>query len=232
MACLAGMSCLVDGTVPPSSGLSSSSALVCCAALVTTEANQKSLSKVKINSVPNSYDHFKLWCCLKIHVLYCWYCHYDAVFCLPSSRWRWLRSVPNVSATLAQREEAWTSPFPSWQNKEKYVCSVPETWRTGPADPPGVDLSDHPPTAQHYAEISLSLLLSHIFGCLSARQSWLNSSPWEPPMSSSLMGLCLSSPTAAWRWTKPHLPTTTSAWWNAELQQRYHPVHFTSIWRL
>lgn len=44
---LTGMSCVVDGTIPPSSGLSSSSALVCCAGLVTMEANQKSLSKVK-----------------------------------------------------------------------------------------------------------------------------------------------------------------------------------------
>lgn len=44
------MSCVVDGTIPPSSGLSSSSALVCCAGLVTMEANQKSLSKV-INKV-------------------------------------------------------------------------------------------------------------------------------------------------------------------------------------
>lgn len=43
---LTGMSCVVDGTIPPSSGLSSSSALVCCAGLVTMEANQKSLSKV------------------------------------------------------------------------------------------------------------------------------------------------------------------------------------------
>lgn len=43
---LAGMSCMVDGTIPPSSGLSSSSALVCCAGLVTMEANGKSLSKV------------------------------------------------------------------------------------------------------------------------------------------------------------------------------------------
>lgn len=44
---LTGMSCVVDGTIPPSSGLSSSSALVCCAGLVTMEANQKSLSKVQ-----------------------------------------------------------------------------------------------------------------------------------------------------------------------------------------
>lgn len=47
IAQLAGMSCVVDGTIPPSSGLSSSSALVCCAGLVTMEANQKYLSKVK-----------------------------------------------------------------------------------------------------------------------------------------------------------------------------------------
>lgn len=47
MTRLAGMSCLVEGTIPPSSGLSSSSALVCCAGLVTTEANEKFLSKVK-----------------------------------------------------------------------------------------------------------------------------------------------------------------------------------------
>lgn len=46
IANLAGMSCVVEGTIPPSSGLSSSSALVCCAGLVTMEANQKSLSKV------------------------------------------------------------------------------------------------------------------------------------------------------------------------------------------
>ncbi|TNN87115.1 N-acetylgalactosamine kinase [Liparis tanakae] len=48
IAQLAGMSCVVDGTIPPSSGLSSSSALVCCAGLVTMEANQKSLSKVAL----------------------------------------------------------------------------------------------------------------------------------------------------------------------------------------
>ncbi|KAJ0029365.1 hypothetical protein NQD34_004362 [Periophthalmus magnuspinnatus] len=48
---LAGISCVVDGTVPPSSGLSSSSALVCCAGLVTMEANQKSLSKVALAEI-------------------------------------------------------------------------------------------------------------------------------------------------------------------------------------
>lgn len=40
------MNCLLDGTIPPSSGLSSSSALVCCAGLVTLRANGKTLSKV------------------------------------------------------------------------------------------------------------------------------------------------------------------------------------------
>ncbi|KAK2867411.1 hypothetical protein Q8A67_025528 [Cirrhinus molitorella] len=45
---LVGMCCVVDGTIPASSGLSSSSALVCCAGLVTMEANQKSLSKVTL----------------------------------------------------------------------------------------------------------------------------------------------------------------------------------------
>ncbi|KAJ8398263.1 hypothetical protein AAFF_G00428330 [Aldrovandia affinis] len=44
----AGMQCVVDGTVPASSGLSSSSALVCCAGLLTTEANHKTLSKVEL----------------------------------------------------------------------------------------------------------------------------------------------------------------------------------------
>lgn len=47
IAQLAGMCCVVDGTIPPSSGLSSSSALVCCAGLATMEANHKSLSKVQ-----------------------------------------------------------------------------------------------------------------------------------------------------------------------------------------
>uniref|UniRef100_A0A8C7Z9V5 N-acetylgalactosamine kinase n=1 Tax=Oryzias sinensis TaxID=183150 RepID=A0A8C7Z9V5_9TELE len=48
---LAGMSCVVDGSIPPSSGLSSSSALVCCAGLLTMEANQKSLSKVALAEI-------------------------------------------------------------------------------------------------------------------------------------------------------------------------------------
>ncbi|KAM4553325.1 N-acetylgalactosamine kinase [Fundulus diaphanus] len=51
IARLAGMSCVVDGTVPPSSGLSSSSALVCCSGLLTMEANQKSLSKVALAEI-------------------------------------------------------------------------------------------------------------------------------------------------------------------------------------
>ncbi|XP_073160066.1 N-acetylgalactosamine kinase isoform X2 [Lepidochelys kempii] len=43
-----GMNCLFDGTIPPSSGLSSSSALVCCAGLVALTANGKTLSKAKL----------------------------------------------------------------------------------------------------------------------------------------------------------------------------------------
>ncbi|XP_072004378.1 N-acetylgalactosamine kinase isoform X3 [Engystomops pustulosus] len=46
-----GMNCLVDGTIPPSSGLSSSSALVCCAGLSTLTTNKKSLSKVELAEV-------------------------------------------------------------------------------------------------------------------------------------------------------------------------------------
>jgi N-acetylgalactosamine kinase len=42
-----GMKCMVDGSVPPSSGLSSSSALVCCAALVTMHANGQNRPKVR-----------------------------------------------------------------------------------------------------------------------------------------------------------------------------------------
>ncbi|XP_056308650.1 N-acetylgalactosamine kinase [Danio aesculapii] len=48
LSSLAGMCCVVDGTIPASSGLSSSSALVCCAGLLTMEANHKSLSKVTL----------------------------------------------------------------------------------------------------------------------------------------------------------------------------------------
>uniref|UniRef100_A0A8C5ARF7 Galactokinase 2 n=1 Tax=Gadus morhua TaxID=8049 RepID=A0A8C5ARF7_GADMO len=48
---LVGMQCVVDGTIPASSGLSSSSALVCCAGLVTMEANEKSLSKVALAEI-------------------------------------------------------------------------------------------------------------------------------------------------------------------------------------
>lgn len=67
------------------------------------------------------------------------------MFHLIPTRWRWPSSVPNVSATLAPREEAWTSPFPSWQREEKYACCVSGTTQAGPADPPGVDLSYNPP---------------------------------------------------------------------------------------
>ncbi|XP_053321119.1 N-acetylgalactosamine kinase [Spea bombifrons] len=45
---LTGMNCLLDGSIPPSSGLSSSSALVCCAGLVTLTANGMTLSKVEL----------------------------------------------------------------------------------------------------------------------------------------------------------------------------------------
>ncbi|XP_076863539.1 N-acetylgalactosamine kinase isoform X2 [Brachyhypopomus gauderio] len=45
---LTGLRCVVDGSIPASSGLSSSSALVCCAGLVTMEANQQSVSKVTL----------------------------------------------------------------------------------------------------------------------------------------------------------------------------------------
>ena len=43
---LIGMNCLVDGNIPPSSGLSSSSALVCCAGLVTLTVLGMNLSKI------------------------------------------------------------------------------------------------------------------------------------------------------------------------------------------
>ncbi|XP_006168840.1 N-acetylgalactosamine kinase isoform X3 [Tupaia chinensis] len=48
---LTGMNCLVDGTIPPSSGLSSSSALVCCAGLVTLTVLGMKLSKVELAEI-------------------------------------------------------------------------------------------------------------------------------------------------------------------------------------
>ncbi|XP_032963952.1 N-acetylgalactosamine kinase isoform X1 [Rhinolophus ferrumequinum] len=48
---LTGMNCLVDGTIPPSSGLSSSSALVCCAGLVTLTVLGMHLSKVELAEI-------------------------------------------------------------------------------------------------------------------------------------------------------------------------------------
>ncbi|XP_066448724.1 N-acetylgalactosamine kinase isoform X2 [Eleutherodactylus coqui] len=53
-----GMNCLVDGTIPPSSGLSSSSALVCCAGLATLTANGKSLSKVELAETCAKCEHY------------------------------------------------------------------------------------------------------------------------------------------------------------------------------
>lgn len=62
LSSLAGMCCMVDGTIPASSGLSSSSAMVCCAGLVTMEANQKSLSKVVLTVNPLTCITYN--CCL------------------------------------------------------------------------------------------------------------------------------------------------------------------------
>uniref|UniRef100_A0A8D0H3N0 N-acetylgalactosamine kinase n=1 Tax=Sphenodon punctatus TaxID=8508 RepID=A0A8D0H3N0_SPHPU len=53
-----GMNCLLDGTIPPSSGLSSSSALVCCAGLVTLTANGKTLSKVELAEVCTKSERY------------------------------------------------------------------------------------------------------------------------------------------------------------------------------
>ncbi|XP_040269954.1 N-acetylgalactosamine kinase [Bufo bufo] len=55
---LKGMNCLVDGTIPPSSGLSSSSALVCCAGLATLTANAKSLSKLELAETCAKCEHY------------------------------------------------------------------------------------------------------------------------------------------------------------------------------
>ncbi|XP_005510108.2 N-acetylgalactosamine kinase isoform X4 [Columba livia] len=53
-----GMNCLLDGTIPPSSGLSSSSALVCCAGLVTLKANGKTLSKVELAEICTKSERY------------------------------------------------------------------------------------------------------------------------------------------------------------------------------
>ncbi|KAM7152028.1 N-acetylgalactosamine kinase isoform 3-T3 [Macrochelys suwanniensis] len=53
-----GMNCLLDGTIPPSSGLSSSSALVCCAGLVMLTANGKTLSKVELAEICTKSERY------------------------------------------------------------------------------------------------------------------------------------------------------------------------------
>nr|XP_003227674.1 PREDICTED: N-acetylgalactosamine kinase [Anolis carolinensis] len=53
-----GMNCLIEGTIPPSSGLSSSSALVCCAGLVTLMANGKTLPKVELAELCSKSEHY------------------------------------------------------------------------------------------------------------------------------------------------------------------------------
>ncbi|CAM4623830.1 unnamed protein product [Lepidochelys olivacea] len=53
-----GMNCLFDGTIPPSSGLSSSSALVCCAGLVALTANGKTLSKVELAEICTKTERY------------------------------------------------------------------------------------------------------------------------------------------------------------------------------
>ncbi|XP_033023696.1 N-acetylgalactosamine kinase isoform X1 [Lacerta agilis] len=53
-----GMNCLVEGTIPPSSGLSSSSALVCCAGLVTLMANEKTLPKVELAELCSKSERY------------------------------------------------------------------------------------------------------------------------------------------------------------------------------
>ena len=46
-----GMYCLVDGSIPPGSGLSSSSAFVCSAVLATSYANGAKLTKKQITEI-------------------------------------------------------------------------------------------------------------------------------------------------------------------------------------
>ncbi|KAK6188653.1 hypothetical protein SNE40_004791 [Patella caerulea] len=53
-----GFNCVVEGTVPPSAGLSSSSALVCCAALTMMQANGWSLSKQELADMCAHCEHY------------------------------------------------------------------------------------------------------------------------------------------------------------------------------
>ncbi|XP_030045429.1 N-acetylgalactosamine kinase isoform X2 [Microcaecilia unicolor] len=53
-----GMNCLVEGTIPPSAGLSSSSALVCCAGLVGLNVNGLTLSKVELAELCAKSERF------------------------------------------------------------------------------------------------------------------------------------------------------------------------------
>ncbi|XP_042330735.1 N-acetylgalactosamine kinase isoform X2 [Sceloporus undulatus] len=53
-----GLNCLIEGTIPPSSGLSSSSALVCCAGLVTLMANGKTLPKVELAELCSKSERY------------------------------------------------------------------------------------------------------------------------------------------------------------------------------
>lgn len=59
-----GLDVTVDGTVPPSAGLSSSSAMVCCAALSLMHANKLAISKVS-TTVKFSMFCFGMCSCIK-----------------------------------------------------------------------------------------------------------------------------------------------------------------------
>lgn len=58
------------------------------------------------------------------------------------------------------------------------------------------------------------MYIFNILNILSVRRSWSSSSLWGPLTSSCQRGLCLWFPTAALRWTKLLLLTTTSEWWS------------------
>ncbi|XP_022100857.1 N-acetylgalactosamine kinase-like isoform X1 [Acanthaster planci] len=53
-----GMNLLVDGTIPPSAGLSSSSALVCCGSLVTMHINGLEIPKRKLADICMRCEHY------------------------------------------------------------------------------------------------------------------------------------------------------------------------------